>query len=956
MKNIIAGLFFLSIMLSVTAQESEQLHTFPIHECGTEVDAKTHANRQSFIKSMREVKSSTRLSQPYSINLVAATYHIIRPTAGAGNGEITEAEVLTTMERVNSLYAAAGIEFYQCANFVYHDDDNLWEFEKNDDDGLLTALDVPNTTNIYFTNNVTSSGSGICGYAYFPGGADHTIMKNSCAVSGTTLEHELGHFFNLYHTHQTFGGVDEIVARPGEGKPTNCATEGDGFCDTDADPSLSGSTMDSDGCIVTSALGLGPNGDPYRGDSIGWNIMSYAPVKSCRTQFTKEQLAMMNWTVVNHSDRNNMVCSSNPVADFTSSAKKTCVNGSVQFIDKSIGQQPLSWSWSFPGGTPNSSTEENPVVTYSSTGSYNVTLTVTDANGNDTEVKNTYIEVINPISLPYTQDFSSGVAALYDFDVDTNIESDVKVAANGGLTNNGLILTGGPVNVYHTKVSPATAFVANPHYNAKATLVCLNAFNHSDLTLDFDMYLLYNFNKTYTYFRVLVNGDQLDSVYYITQEIDEGWQHVSLDLTPFVGGFVDISFETNAKYENTVGTDGNGVFIDNINVDGTSVPQAGDDAGVILIDTPLNGEVFCSVSDVPATSFNVRNFGSNDLNTVTVVYELNGSIDQSFSINPGLSSLQTTIINGSAPNISVPGNYTLKIYTIDPNGNSDGQTTNDTSTISFVVGGASLPISEDFESETLCATTTDCETTNCILSGDWVNHSNGIDDDVDWRVNAGTTVSANTGPSIDHTLGTASGKYVYLETSGTCNNMTARLESPCFSLNGFSNAELRFWYHMFGANMGSLHVDVITQSGTDLDVVVPVSGDQGDQWHEMVVDLSAYLDESVTIIIRGVTGTSFTSDMAIDDISISGTLVAGIQEWEDASLQVFPVPSTSMVTISLEEQIQVDKTFLMNVFGEVVIEEEGLKKKLDLSGLPVGTYILKIVSGSTVLKKKLIKQ
>ena len=81
-----------------------------------------------------------------------------------------------------------------------------------------------------------------------------------------------------------------------------------------------------------------------------------------------------------------------PVADFTASAVEICEGDSVTFTDTSINY-PGGWNWTFDGGTPNNSTEQNPTVTYNSPGVYNVTLVATNFNGNDTETKNGYIIV-----------------------------------------------------------------------------------------------------------------------------------------------------------------------------------------------------------------------------------------------------------------------------------------------------------------------------------------------------------------------------------------------------------------------------------------------------------------------------------------------------------------------------------------------------------------------------------
>jgi len=81
-----------------------------------------------------------------------------------------------------------------------------------------------------------------------------------------------------------------------------------------------------------------------------------------------------------------------PVAQFAASSTSFCQGTSVTFIDGSSGA-PNSWTWSFPGGSPSSSTSQNPVITYNVAGTYNVTLTVSNAQGNDAEVKAAYITV-----------------------------------------------------------------------------------------------------------------------------------------------------------------------------------------------------------------------------------------------------------------------------------------------------------------------------------------------------------------------------------------------------------------------------------------------------------------------------------------------------------------------------------------------------------------------------------
>jgi len=81
-----------------------------------------------------------------------------------------------------------------------------------------------------------------------------------------------------------------------------------------------------------------------------------------------------------------------PVADFTASATTIYAGQGVTFTDQTTNS-PYAWNWTFAGGTPASSTLQNPTVTYNTAGTYTVTLTATNACGSDTETKVNYITV-----------------------------------------------------------------------------------------------------------------------------------------------------------------------------------------------------------------------------------------------------------------------------------------------------------------------------------------------------------------------------------------------------------------------------------------------------------------------------------------------------------------------------------------------------------------------------------
>ena len=84
-----------------------------------------------------------------------------------------------------------------------------------------------------------------------------------------------------------------------------------------------------------------------------------------------------------------------PTADFSANITNITAGGQVSFSDLSI-YNPTSWSWSFAGGTPASSTSKTPpAIKYNTAGVYGVTLTATNSNGNNIKKKAGYITV-NP--------------------------------------------------------------------------------------------------------------------------------------------------------------------------------------------------------------------------------------------------------------------------------------------------------------------------------------------------------------------------------------------------------------------------------------------------------------------------------------------------------------------------------------------------------------------------------
>ncbi|XP_022800385.1 MAM and LDL-receptor class A domain-containing protein 1-like isoform X4 [Stylophora pistillata] len=165
----------------------------------------------------------------------------------------------------------------------------------------------------------------------------------------------------------------------------------------------------------------------------------------------------------------------------------------------------------------------------------------------------------------------------------------------------------------------------------------------------------------------------------------------------------------------------------------------------------------------------------------------------------------------------------------------------------------------------------------------WINMK---DDKFDWTSHSGRTPSSQTGPSRDHTPGKkGDGKYMYIETSsprkkGDKAMLLVKLDGRSFCMS--------FWYHMHGSAIGSLEIMRIVKqvkddqkpSAKDFNLrehrewianrknTVPK-----DHWRQANVDLE--VRRSVRqgtvhwIAIVGTVGSSYTGDIAVDDIQFS---------------------------------------------------------------------------------------
>ena len=275
-----------------------------------------------------------------------------------------------------------------------------WAETNNADDDAKQVIfwDDESYLNIWVVKSIAPS-IGAAAYTYLPatGGPSfrHGIIANNEYVGsiGTgsnsnyvkhTLSHEVGHFFNLEHTWAEWAEV---------GLASNCS-EDDFVDDT---PNCIGSYSS---CNLSS-ISCG---------SLD-NVQNFMDYSSCTCMFTQGQVTRMDaslnssvgarvdlwqdenlWETGTHPNYESEECLA--TIDFYIPNGTTCSGQETQFFNNSynLGETP-QYYWTFPGGEPANSTDENPVVIYNNEGLYNVSLSITNNAGTVYITQEDYIMV-----------------------------------------------------------------------------------------------------------------------------------------------------------------------------------------------------------------------------------------------------------------------------------------------------------------------------------------------------------------------------------------------------------------------------------------------------------------------------------------------------------------------------------------------------------------------------------
>ena len=432
--------------------------------------SKVFANEQRLVK----YKNSTYLNKSTSsqTRVVPVVFHVMND--GTPLTQISKDDIKKAIKEMNERFRKiagsegdgngvdVGIEFALAVrdpNGNCTDGINYWDISGNANftnyvnNGVSSANGnpgVPDVTfknlarwnptqyyNIWVVGKINGPVDVVAGYALLADGAhgidaDGTVVQAKYIKFGTTLTHELGHAFNLYHTFEGDGNGGQC--------PTNgdCETDGDRVCDTPPHKRSTSCDAATNSCTGASNAAHVHNYMDYSGGS-------------CQNEFTAGQKARMLFAI--DSIRKSFLASEGNMslvppavadADFINPTTVACVGTNLKFYDKSTCTPNTFLNTEFPGisftwtvkkngNTVHTSTNQNLSYTFIDSGNYTITLQVTNTNGTDSKTSN--LLITNPAIVAVCQPGSFNPPNNYDATLNNvtfgNINNTTSISKNG---------------------------------------------------------------------------------------------------------------------------------------------------------------------------------------------------------------------------------------------------------------------------------------------------------------------------------------------------------------------------------------------------------------------------------------------------------------------------------------------------------------------------------------------
>jgi len=452
MKKILYSLLSIIIFSGATAQNlTPQRNNINVKECGSDAihrelmlnDPVYRQKQEDFELLLKnsQVNSTFKSGTIYKVPVVV---HLMHPGDALGTGtNLTDEQVKAGIDYINQRFRkitgglgdgngvdleiefalAVRDESNNCTNGIVRTDmsgntayvnngvnRNLSNGISDASLKLASRWDATQYYNIYIVNKIdeenctVNDGGWIAGYANFASshgnGTDASVML-ACTYndeSSTTFTHELGHAFNLYHTFQ------------GDNGGTQCPSGSGDFCD---DTPLhirfsehAGYASNYGNCAYAGANSC----DAGTTQDHMLNYMDYS-YDVCQNEFTADQktrvtaaMTVQRSSYLESNGNLSLVPPTTATVDFSSAATVACSGGSITFTDESTcspntyintAWPNITFSWTFDNGVdaPYTSTDQNPTITFNNSGTYDVTLEITNLQGTTSLTKTDHISV-----------------------------------------------------------------------------------------------------------------------------------------------------------------------------------------------------------------------------------------------------------------------------------------------------------------------------------------------------------------------------------------------------------------------------------------------------------------------------------------------------------------------------------------------------------------------------------
>ncbi len=683
MRYIFLFLFLLTITFSKTSFAQSR-------PCGTDMMVRKSLSQHPDLQVQRdELEAFTRQftsSNERLIKVVPVVFHVIH---NYGSENIAKTQIEDAIRILNedyqlsnsdqnevisafsSIVANVGFEFRlaqldpngNCTDGITRTVSTL-TFSADDNVKDLVVWPRNKYLNVWVVDNI-SFGAG--GYAYLPGSAQaatdgivvlHTQLGSIGTSGGSnfsarTLTHEVGHWFNLLHT---WGDTNS----PGDA--ANCNSD-DNVTDT---PNTIGVANQSCNLAQVSCGSLD-------------NVQNYMDYSTCAKMFTNGQKTRMLAAINSGtSSRNNLWTDANllatgvndaavpctPIADFKASGLAACTNANITFQDQSYNASvdaTWTWNWSFPGGTPSSSNLQNPVVTYSTPGSYSATLNVSNSAGSNVKTKSNYILIStstpNLVS-PVVEGFE--IAAFPQNTSDVTMNWRYEGTVSNGFARTTTAFASGSASLKYNNLSIATdnsSSVVSPVIDfsavtSPATMTFKVAYARRSATTNdkLEMWISSDCGKTWSrrYSKVgttLATTTSLVSTTFVPTASQ--WRTETVSVAPLVG-------ESHGMIKFTViDSSGNNLYIDDINL--VNSPGVG-------ISTPSLDEYVTQIFPNPGMGNAQLTFGLFKSEAVTVeLLDVTGRVIGNKYLGPKQAGEYTLGLNEISGSSFSSGIYLIRI-------------------------------------------------------------------------------------------------------------------------------------------------------------------------------------------------------------------------------------------------------------------------------------------------------